>query len=174
MPSKLVVSQSDVEAAAERIGDVVVCTPVIRLHGLGLWAKCESLQAIGAFKIRGATNAVRALRPTAVVAASSGNHAQAIASAAATAHIPCAVVMSLGSSPLIALGATVIDVAGGMPERIDAAVEFAEREGVTLIPSFDHPLVIAGQGTVGREIIEQHPDVTTIIAPVGEVVCCRA
>jgi len=69
---------------------------------------------------------IRALRPTAVVAASSGNHAQAVAAAAATAHIPCTVVMSLGASPLkrsrtIALGATVIDVAGGMPERIDAA-----------------------------------------------------
>src|SRR5579872_4494127 len=95
MPGRpnLAVGIVDIRAAAGRLGHRVRRTPIVSLDRLGLLAKCESLQGIGAFKIRGATNAILGLRPSGVVTSSSGNHGMAVAAAAAAARIPAVVVM---------------------------------------------------------------------------------
>jgi len=166
----------DVQAAAVRIADTCVRTPVL---GAGadlprLWLKADSLQPTGAFKLRGATNAVAVLEPDVrargVVTHSSGNHGQALACAAARAGIACTVVMPEGSvtakvEATRAWGATVELVPTA--ERVSACTALAERSGATVVPPFDDPAIIAGQGTVGLEILEQLPDVQTVLVPVG-------
>jgi threonine dehydratase len=170
------VQLDDVRAAAERIAADVLRTPVL---GMGpdlpdLRLKAESLQPIGAFKLRGASNAVAQLddaqRRSGVVTHSSGNHAQALASAAARHGVPCTVVMPETSiqakvDATRAWGATVELVPAA--DREQACAEIAERTGATIVPPYDHAAVIAGQGTVGLEICEQAPDVETVLAPVG-------
>ena len=113
-----------------------------------------------------------ALRPRGVITASSGNHGRAVALAARRAGIPAAVVMTPDASPykragVESLGARVIDSAPGVSERNRMAAEVGAAEGLTYIPPYDHPLVLAGQGTVGLEIAADAPDVRTVVVPVG-------
>lgn len=134
------------------------------------WLKTENEQPTGSFKIRGATNAIAELAPEAVVTHSSGNHGAALASAAKQAGIPATVVVP-DTAPahkveaVRALGAEVEIVP---PEqRLSAAERVASARGATLIPPFDNRHVIAGQGTIGLEILEQLPDVDVVVVPVG-------
>ena len=168
------VTIDDVRAAAERIKGVAVRTPLLPcLWGdpeRPLWIKPENLQPTGAFKIRGAHNAVARLAGQPVVAHSSGNHAQALAYAARAAGVPATIVMP-DSAPRVkiertrAFGAEVLLVP--IEEREERALALAEERGAVLIPPFDHPDVIAGQGTVGLEIAEDLPDVEVVLAPVS-------
>ena len=163
---------ADVEAARERIAGAVLRTPVIALDDSGLLAKCESLQETGSFKLRGATNAVRGLRPSGVVTASSGNHGRALALAARRAGIPATIVMPHDASPykraaVEALGATVVESPPDTAGRAAVARQAAAEGGLTMVPAYDHPLVMAGQGTAGLELAEQVPEATTVVVPLG-------
>lgn len=171
-PHRLAVGAADVVEARRRLGQRVRRTPIVDLDRLGLLAKCESLQGIGAFKIRGATNAVLGLRPTGVVTASSGNHGMAVAAAAAAAGIPAVVVMPDNATAykragVERLGAEVVTSPPETDARNAAAAAVAAERGLTLIPAYDHPLVIAGQGTCGLEIAEQVAQAVTVVVPVG-------
>jgi len=172
------VTVADIEAAAQRIAAVCLRTPLLPVHerdgGVGLWVKPESLQPTGAFKLRGAANAVLSLRPAersrGVVTHSSGNHGQALAFAAASAGIPCTVVMPEGASQVKLAatrrwGAEVVFVPAA--QRATACAEIAARTGAVEVPPFDSAPVIAGQGTVGLEIVADRPDVETVLVPVG-------
>lgn len=168
----------DVRAAADRIRSFVVRTPLVPVPwgdpARPLWLKPENLQAIGAFKVRGAFNAIahldEATRAKGVVAYSSGNHAQAVAYAAATFGIASAIVMP-EDTPSVKIEATRSHgaevVLCGVGQREKVAEEVVARTGGVLIPPFDHPDVIAGQGTIGLEIAEDLPDVATVIVPVS-------
>src|SRR6195952_2741526 len=172
------VTVDDITAAAQRIADFVVRTPLLPAPWgdpeRPLWIKPENLQPIGAFKVRGAFNAVarldEAARARGVVAYSSGNHAQAVAYAAARFGISAVIVMP-EETPAVKIdatrshGAEVVLCAAGQRER--AAEEVLSRTGGVLIPPFDHVDVIAGQGTVGLEIAEDLPDVRTVLIPVS-------
>ena len=156
-------------------------TPLLRLPFEGLAAevrlKAEQLQPIGAFKIRGAWTALRRLsdeaRQRGVVTSSSGNHGLGVAFAAKRLGMRAVVVMPESAAGVKIdgvrrLGAEVILV-GKMrgPEQAVAAERFVTEQSLTMIPPYDHPDVIAGQGTVGLEILDQWPDVRTIIVPIG-------
>lgn len=168
----------DVRAAADRIRGVVVRTPLVPVPwgdpDRPLWLKPENLQAVGAFKVRGAFNAIAhldaATRTRGVVAYSSGNHAQAVAYAAATYGVPAHVVMPR-ETPLVKIeatrshGARVVLCGAGERERV--AEQVVADTGGVLIPPFDHPDVIAGQGTIGLEIADDLPDVAAVIVPVS-------
>ncbi len=145
---------------------------MLPLDGTPLWLKCEGLQETGSFKLRGASNAVVALHPSGVVTASSGNHGQAVALAAARAGIRCVVVMTPDATPfkraaVEALGAQVVESAPGTSARNRTALAVAEEYNLTYVPPYDHPLVMAGQGTVGLEIAEDMPRVRCVVVPVG-------
>ncbi|WP_375234329.1 MULTISPECIES: threonine ammonia-lyase [unclassified Mycobacteroides] len=138
--------------------------------------KCENLQRTGSFKPRGAYNRISLLpddqRVNGVVAASAGNHAQGVAWAATTLGIPSTVFMPVGAAlPKVvatrAYGATVHLTGTTIDEALLAATEFATNTGAVLIHPFDHRDVVAGQATVGLEILEQLPDVGTIVVPAG-------
>ncbi|WJR34934.1 threonine ammonia-lyase [Mycobacteroides immunogenum] len=138
--------------------------------------KCENLQRTGSFKPRGAYNRISRLpedqRVNGVVAASAGNHAQGVAWAATTLGIPSTVFMPVGAAlPKIvatrSYGATVHLTGSTIDEALVAATEFAAETGAVLIHPFDHHDVVAGQATVGLEILEQLPDVGTIVVPAG-------
>uniref|UniRef100_UPI000B016684 threonine ammonia-lyase n=1 Tax=Nocardiopsis sp. RV163 TaxID=1661388 RepID=UPI000B016684 len=160
------ITVEDVRAARERLRGEVVRTPLTAgpAGGPPFLLKPESLQPTGAFKLRGATNAVALLDPaqrhSGVVTHSSGNHGQALAYAAARQGAPCTVVVPEGA-PVVkvdrmrALGARVVMVAPR--EREATARRLRDEEGLALVPPFDDPGVIAGQGTVGLEILEQSP-----------------
>ncbi|MFY0408515.1 threonine ammonia-lyase [Solicola sp. PLA-1-18] len=173
------VTLADVEAAAARVATTCLRTPVLPLAGEGpegssLWLKAESLQPTGAFKLRGATNALAQLDPAkraaGVVTHSSGNHAQAIAFAAAAAGVPATVVMPEGS-PQVKVdgtrrwGAEVVLVP--VTERASRCAEIAARTGAEVVPPYDDARIIAGQGTVGLEIVAQVPDVDVVLVPVS-------
>jgi threonine dehydratase len=169
------VTIDDVRAAAKRIEGVAVRTPVLPCRWAdGLWLKPENLQPIGAFKIRGAVNAVGALSAdqaaAGVVTHSSGNHGQALALAAAARGIPVTIVVP-DTAPKVKvdamreLGAEVLLVPPS--ERLSFTQKLAEESGMTLIPPFDHNDVIAGQGTIGLEILADLPDVRTVLVPIG-------
>jgi threonine dehydratase len=145
--------------------------------GVPVALKCELLQPIGAFKIRGAYNALARLAAAGgargVVTSSSGNHGQALAYAASRFGLRAVVVMPQ-STPQVKVdgvrrhgGEVVLAGATRSAEQGARADAIARDEGLTLIPPFDHPDVIAGQGTIGLEILEQRPDVATILAPVS-------
>ena len=169
------VTLTDVRAAADNIEGRVVRTPLIGASWAGpLWLKPENLQPIGAFKLRGAYHAVASLpadvQKNGVVAHSSGNHAQALAYAARDYGIPCVIVMPDAALPAKiaatrALGAEVVLV--GATERLTEAAAIATDRNMSLIPPFDHPDVIAGQGTVGLEIVEDFAEVACVLVPVG-------
>ena len=172
------VTIDDIRAAADRIRGSVVRTPLVPAPWgdpeRPLWLKPENLQAIGAFKVRGAFNAIAhlddATRARGVVAYSSGNHAQAVAYAAARYGITAHIVMPR-ETPAVKIeatrehGAHVVLCDPGQRERV--ADEVVARTGGILIPPFDHPDVIAGQGTIGLEIAEDLPDVANVIVPVS-------
>jgi threonine dehydratase len=172
------VTIEDIRAAAKLIDRSVLRTPLVPCvwadPARPLWVKPESLQAIGAFKVRGAGHAMARLSPATrdrgVVAYSSGNHAQAVAYAARVAGVPAVIVIdetapALKVAATKALGAEVTLVP--LDRRAEVAAELAERRGATLIPPFDHPDVIAGQGTIGLEIAEDLPDVEVVLVPVS-------
>jgi threonine dehydratase len=168
----------DIEAAARRIGDRIVRTPLLPCLWADadrpLWLKPEQLQPIGAFKIRGAANAIGKLpedvRTRGVVAYSSGNHAQAVAYVARLYGVRATIVVTT-NTPLVKIEATRrhgAEVLIVPPEdRESAADEVVARNGGTLIPPFDHPDVIAGQGTIGLEIAADLPDVEVVLVPVS-------
>ena len=144
--------------------------------GTPVYLKCENLQRAGSFKIRGGYLRISRLSPEerarGVVAASAGNHAQGVALAASMLDTKATIFMPEGAAlPKIAAtqgyGAEVEFSGTGVTEALVAAQEFAERTGAVLIHPFDHADIIAGQGTVGLEIIEQVPDVRTIVVPLG-------
>ncbi|MFD6099375.1 threonine/serine dehydratase [Nocardiopsis flavescens] len=170
------VSADDIRAAAARLQGAVVRTPLTAgpPRGPAFLVKPESLQPTGAFKLRGATNAVALLNPvqraSGVITHSSGNHGQALAYAAARLGVPCTVVVP-DNAPKVKVdrmrdrGARVVLVPPA--ERAAVAEEISRAELLALVPPFDDPAVIAGQGTVGLEILEQSPEVTTVVVPVG-------
>jgi threonine dehydratase len=176
------VTLADVHAARELLDGVVRYTPMepsrpltAKLAG-PVWLKCENLQRGGSFKVRGAYVRIARLsaeeRARGVVAASAGNHAQGVAVAAAALDTAATVFMPLGAAlPKVAAtrgyGATVELAGATVDEALIAAGEFAERTGAVLIHPFDHADVIAGQGTVALEILEQVPDVRTIVVGIG-------
>ncbi|MGK8508345.1 threonine ammonia-lyase [Nocardia asiatica] len=176
------VDMSRIEAAERLLAPVIRRTPLVASRvlservGAEVWLKCENLQRTGSFKPRGAYNRIANLpqeeRERGVVAASAGNHAQGVAWAAASLGIASTVFMPVGASlPKLmatkAYGAQVRQVGETIDESLDAALEFAERTGATLIHPFDHPDIVAGQATVGREIMEQLPEVGTVLVPTG-------
>jgi threonine dehydratase len=144
--------------------------------GVPVAIKCEFEQPTGAFKVRGALTALRRMDPVVrargVVAYSSGNHGQAVAWAARRFGVRAVIVMP-GTAARVkvegvkALGGEVALAPPGAPARKAMALEIAAREGLAVVPPFDHPDVIAGQGTCGLEILEQRPDVAAIIVPVS-------
>jgi threonine dehydratase len=170
------VTKTDIIDAANRIKDSVLRTPLVRanVRGRELWLKPENLQFIGAFKVRGAANVVAQLPESAkergVVAYSSGNHAQAVAYAARAAGVSALIVIDdtapeLKLAATRALGAEVRTVPLAQRQRV--AEELAVERGATLIPPFDHPGVIAGQGTIGLEIIADLPDADVVLVPIS-------
>ena len=173
------VSLDDVRAARERIKAIARVTPLMdvsRLAGRPVWLKCESLQPAGAFKIRGAFNMVSQLTPDerrrGVITYSSGNHGQAVALAARELGAPAVVVMPT-TAPAIKVdgakgfGAEVVFEGTTSLHRRAKAEEIAAARGLVMIPPFDHEQIIAGQGTLGLEILEQLPSVRTVLAPIG-------
>ncbi|MGY4102432.1 threonine ammonia-lyase [Nocardia sp. R16R-3T] len=171
-----------IEAAAAALAPVIRRTPVVASRvlseraGTEVRLKCENLQRTGSFKPRGAYFRIANLPPDArargVVAASAGNHAQGVAWAAASLGIRSTVFMPVSASlPKLvatkAYGAEVRQVGETIDDSLDAALDFAERTGATLIHPFDHADIIAAQATVALEIIEQMPEVGTVIVPTG-------
>ncbi len=173
---------ADIEAARELLAGVITVTPLepsrplTEVLGGPVWLKCENQQRAGSYKVRGAYTRISRLsdaeRARGVVAASAGNHAQGVALAAGLLGANVTVFMPEGA-PLPKVSATkgygaAVEYAGAtVDDALIAAQEFADRTGAVLIHPFDHPDVIAGQGTVGLEILEQCPDVGTIITAVG-------
>lgn len=172
------VTLDDIDAAARRIASDIVRTPLLAARWADpdrpLWLKPENLQPVGAFKIRGAFNALGRLAPevrtAGVVAYSSGNHAQAVAYAAAAYGVSAHIVMP-EETPAVKVQATRSHgaqvVLCGAGQRESVATELVERTGGVLVPPFDHPDVIAGQGTIGLEIAQDLPDVVTVLIPVS-------
>lgn len=168
------VTLDDIRGAAGRIAGVACRTPVLEVAGLAL--KCESLQPMGAFKIRGACNAIAQLPPqdraAGVITYSSGNHGQAVALVARQFGIPAVIVMPQ-TAPRVKVervrgyGAEVILVGPTSLDRKARAEAEAASRGLTIVPPFDHPWIIAGAGTVGLELLEQYPQVTTVYVPMG-------
>ncbi len=173
---------SRIEAAARLLAPVIRRTPLVASRvlservGADVWLKCENLQRTGSFKPRGAYNRIanlpREARERGVVAASAGNHAQGVAWSASSLGIASTVFMPVGASlPKLmatkAYGAQVRQVGETIDESLDAALDFADRTGATLIHPFDHPDIVAGQATVGVEIGEQLPQVGTVLVPTG-------
>jgi len=176
------VTLEDVVAAAERIKPLARTTPVMSSHlfdeasGVRAYFKCENLQSGGAFKIRGAANFLLSLseaeRKRGVVTYSSGNHAQAVAMAAAHLGVKATIVM-----PLDAPKAKVESTRRFEPEiiffdrfkekREEIAGRIAEETGMTIVPSYDHPWIVAGQGTAALELLREQPDLDAILVCLG-------
>ncbi|SDF50792.1 threonine ammonia-lyase [Klenkia brasiliensis] len=181
-PAVPLVTGAEVEAAAALLSGVVRRTPLEHSRALAervggpVWLKCENLQRTGSFKIRGAYTRIARLtdgeRAGGVVAASAGNHAQGVALAARELGAAATVFMP-ETAPLPKLaatrgyGATVHQLGDSLTEPLVAAREFADRTGSVFIHPFDHPDVIAGQGTVGLEVLDQCPDVATVVVCTG-------
>jgi threonine dehydratase len=172
----------DFEAARVTVSKVAIETPLLHnnylseLVGQEVFLKCENLQRTGAYKVRGAYNRMSKLtadeRARGVVAASAGNHAQGVALAAKMLGIKATVYMPTGASlPKLAAtkgyGADVVLVGANFAEALKAAQEFAKTSGAVFIAPFDHIDVITGQGTVALDLIDQLPEVQTIIVAIG-------
>jgi threonine dehydratase len=177
-----VVTLADIEAAREMLQGVAVRTPVEESRWLTALAegpvllKCENLQRTGSFKVRGAYNRIARLseeeRAAGVVAASAGNHAQGVALAAQLLGIKATVFMPEGApipkeKATRGYGADVIFSGKYIDQALVRAREFADETGAVLIHPFDHEDIVAGQGTCGLEILEQVPDVATVLVPTG-------
>jgi threonine dehydratase len=176
------ISLADVEAARELLRGVTrktplePCRPLTAKLGGPAWLKCENLQRAGSYKVRGAYVRISRLsdeeKARGVVAASAGNHAQGVALAAGLNHTKSTVFMPVGAplpkvSATKGYGASIELVGNTVDEALEAAKEFSERTGAVFIHPFDHPDVIAGQGTVALEILEELPEVGTIITGIG-------
>jgi threo-3-hydroxy-L-aspartate ammonia-lyase len=169
------VTLDEIRQAAARIRGVALRTPLLRWDER-TWLKPESLQPVGAFKIRGAYNAIAGLtdaeRARGVVTYSSGNHAQAVARAARLLGARATIVMPQ-SAPRIKVdgvrrdGAEIIFTGPGSEERHRIALDLVERGGAVMIEPYDDPRIIAGQGTCGLEIAEDLPEVTSVLIPVS-------
>jgi len=171
-----------VQAAAKRIAGHVRRTPVQtsqtldRLAGREVYCKCENFQTTGSFKYRGATNAVGSLDPAlaarGVVTHSSGNHGQALARAAQALGVPCVVVMPAAASrikkdAILGYGASVVESGPSLTDREEVVKQVLAERGGAFVPPFDHPDVIAGQGTAMLELLEEVPDLDAVVAPIG-------
>ena len=172
----------DVEAARDRLKDLVVRTPLTcsshlsKLAGTPVYLKLENRQTTGSFKLRGATNAVLSLsaddRKRGLVTASTGNHGRALAHAAFEQGLIATVCLSslVPSNKVSAirdLGADVRIVGNSQDDAMDEVARLANEEGMNVIPPFDDPRIIAGQGTVGLEIIDDQPDTGTVLIPLS-------
>lgn len=181
-PTHDLVSLEDVRGAADTLAGYARRTPLLAVHDLRLNGdeplrlKCENLQRVGAFKARGAYNFIARLAPElrsrGVVTYSSGNHGRAVASAARELGVPATVVVPVDAPEVKVrgirrLGAEVIEEGTTSVERQRRAEAIAERGGGVIVPPFDDPHIIAGQGTVGLEIVEDWPEVRRIVVPVG-------
>ena len=176
------VTLQDVRRAQSAIAHLALRTPILPAHYLGQLAGCElllkaeNLQRAGSFKVRGAANKLAALSPDqkarGVIAASAGNHAQGVALAAANLGIPCTVVMPTGASiPKVeatrGYGATVLLQGDDFDQSQRHARRVMRENDLTLIHAFDDPAIVAGQGTIGLEMLEQAEDLDTVVVPVG-------
>ncbi len=176
------ISLADVRRAAQRIQPharrtpVVTCAALDAVAGQRLFLKCESFQRVGAFKFRGACNAVLALDDTlaarGVATHSSGNHAAALALAARLRGMRAHIVMPRGAprvkhAAVVGYGGIVYECEPTLEARESTAARVVAETGATLIPPYDYPDVIAGQGTTALELFEQVPDLDAIVAPVG-------
>ena len=176
------VTLEDIRLARNVIADLAIRTPIVPARSLGQPADCEillkaeNLQRAGSFKVRGAVNKIAALsdqqKAKGVIAASAGNHAQGVALAAANFGIPCTIVMPSGASiPKVeatrGYGATVILYGDDFDQAQRHAKRVVRESGMALIHAFDDPAIIAGQGTIGLELLEQVEDVDTVVVPVG-------
>ncbi|MBX4897819.1 hydroxyectoine utilization dehydratase EutB [Rhizobium bangladeshense] len=182
MVSALPVSLEDIRAATRRIAGRVVETPMVlsaslaEIAGVPVWLKLEHHQTTGSFKLRGATNAVLSLSPAerarGVVAASTGNHGRALAHAAKAQGAVATICMSrLVPENKVAeirnLGADVRIVGRSQDEAQQEVDRLVREEGLVMIPPFDHPDVVAGQGTLGLEIVDALPEVATVLVPLS-------
>src|SRR6185312_5860439 len=173
---------ADFEAARTTVAQVAKVTPMessiflSEVLGSPVFLKCENLQRTGSYKIRGAYNRLSKLseeeRARGVVAASAGNHAQGVALAARELGIKATIFMPVGVAlPKLQAtrnyGAEVVLRGHTVDEPLRAAAQFAESTGAVLIPPFDHADVVAGQGTLGLEILDQVPDLATVVVPIG-------
>lgn len=178
----LAVSLSDIKAASERLAPYVKRTPILRAEkldgalGCEVYFKPECLQKTGSFKIRGATNKILTLteeeRERGIIASSSGNHAQGVAYAAGLLGIKATIVLPTNAPQVKvdntrALGAEVVQYGFGSIERYKKLYEIVAEKGYTVVHSFNDPALIAGQGTVGYEIMQDLRDVDTVVVPLG-------
>jgi threonine dehydratase len=178
----LAISFDDVVAARERLGVRAHRTPVLRsrtldaLCGREVFLKCENLQRAGSFKIRGATNKLLSMtegeRRRGVVAFSSGNHAQAVAVASAALGVDAIIVMphDAPQSKVAATegyGARIVRYDRHTEDREAVARVYVERDGRVLVPPYDDPFVMAGQGTAALELLDEAPDLDAFVVPVG-------
>jgi threo-3-hydroxy-L-aspartate ammonia-lyase len=176
------ISLDDVRAAARRLRGVANRTPVVTSRtvdgvvGAEVFFKCENLQRGGAFKFRGAYNRLVSLSPEerarGIVAFSSGNHAQGVALAARELEVPATVVMptdapSLKMQATLGYGAQVVTYDRLTEDREAIARRLADERGLTLVPPYDHPLIMAGQGTAALELIEEVQRLDWLLMPVG-------
>lgn len=176
------VTLADIETAARALSGHVVRTPVVAAPTLSALAqadirlKLENLQLAGSFKTRGALNKLLSLSPqqrkAGVIAMSAGNHAQGVALHARNLGIPAVIVMPRGTpfnkiERTEALGAKVVVDGASLTEAGDKAQALAQEQGYTLIHPYDDPLIIAGQGTAGLELMEDAPDIDTLVVPIG-------
>lgn len=182
LPLGLPFGYADVAAAAERIGDVIVRTPAAlsqtlsSITGAEVVIKFENLQFTGSFKERGALNRLLVLdddeRGRGVVAMSAGNHAQGLAHHAARLGVSAVLVMPEGT-PMVkvgrtrALGAEVVVHGATLVEAHEHALALSRDRGLVFVPPYDCPVVMAGQGTVAKEFLEQEPDIDAMVVPVG-------
>lgn len=182
------VTLDDIKAAQQKLRGITARTPLVRYYppadkdaspnntGGELWLKPESWQPIGAFKLRGAYNKIASLsdseRRNGVISYSSGNHAQGVAYAARSFGLKCVMVMPRNAPKVkvdatAALGAEIVVVGGSSAERMQKAEELAAQHGYAIVPPYNDAFIIAGQGTVGLEILEDCPDVDLVLVPVG-------
>lgn len=176
------ITLDDIRSAAVRIAPwarrtpIMTCATLDHFAGRALFFKCEQWQKVGAFKFRGACNAVFKLSDAdakkGVVTHSSGNHAQALALAAKLRGIPAHIVMPKNATPakrraVEDYGANVIECEPTLNAREETVAKVQARTGAILIPPYNHPDVIAGQGTVALEMLAEAPDLDAIVAPIG-------
>lgn len=178
----LAVCLDDIKAASERLAPYVKRTPILRAEkldddlGCEVYFKPECLQKTGSFKIRGATNKILSLtqeeKDRGIIASSSGNHAQGVAYAAGLLGIKATIVLPTNAPQVKvdntrALGAEVVQYGFGSIERYKKLYEIVAEKGYTVVHSFNDPALIAGQGTVGYEIMQDLSDVDTVVVPLG-------